>query len=143
MAPAVLEPGPREKVMAKSKTVFMPEAEIQAYERLLEGELIADEKLPREFERLLRSYRLAANVANTAWAVVKNLDEAPEWNDDLDPLVGKLREALSDYAPKHFPRVTPQQVSALQEMYNELSQRSDVPPSFLDYFFDAIMGLQG
>lgn len=137
--------------MGKGKTAFMPEAEIQA----LESELASDKlnmedlaqnpELARMFVRLLRSYRLAACVANQAWALVESMGVEHPVSVETNARMRALCIALHDYAPEYFPRVAvaPQTMSALQEMYNELSERPDVPPSFLDYFFETITGLQG
>lgn len=127
--------------MSNSKSVFMSEAEIHHFEQM-DDSTLEQNLSAKEFQRLLRSYRLAANVANAAWSVVSDFDDPAAVNGEVDLSMTRLRETLADYAPKHFPRMQPETLDALERMYDIASRRPDVPPDFLDWFFNAIMGLR-
>jgi len=84
--------------MAKRK--HLQEGEIQRLERLddaaLEKELtgLSPGALTERFAHLLVAYRLAAHVANRAFAYAEGRSKASE---------DALLAALHDYAPAHFP----------------------------------------
>jgi len=124
----------------KAQTSFTPEAEIRALEQLSDEEVALT---GAQVKRLLRSYRLAANVANAAWFLVQSVPEVLE-GVGIDRSVYneraiRLVTALNDYAPEHFPRLPPRVVDALEELYDEVAQQSDnLPPGFLDWFFEMI-----
>lgn len=124
----------------KSQPIFMPEAEIQALEQLPDEEIALTGP---QVKRLLRSYRLAANVANAAWFLVQSVPELLEGEVDRGVYSERaiaLVAALHEYAPNHFPRLPPRVIDALEELYSEASERSDhISPEFLDWFFGAIM----
>lgn len=128
--------------MAKKQTSLMPEVEIHHYEHMDDAAFTSALTTADDFRRLLRSYRLAANVANAAWSVVSDFDDPAAVNGEVDLSMIRLRETLADYAPAHFPRVQPETLTALQRMYDIAALRPDVPPDFLDWFFQTIMGLQ-
>jgi len=127
--------------MAKKPTSFMPEVEIHHFEHM-DDIVLAQNLDATEFRRLLRSYRLAANVANAAWSMISDFDDPAAINGEADLSMTRLRGTLADYAPEHFPRVAPATLGALQRMYDAAAARPGVPPDFLDWFFQAIMGLQ-
>jgi hypothetical protein len=114
---------------------FMPEEEIRNLELLNDADISLTGVQVR---RLLRSYRLSANVANTAWFVMEAFRDGLPSNE-VAVRCSVLQTALSEYAPKHFPRLTPMQIDTLEEIYNEAASRPhQVSPEFLDWFFDVI-----
>lgn len=128
--------------MSKNTSVCMTEMEIQSYEQMNNEDIAQNADVAKEFRRLLRSYRLAANVANTAWALVHAFDDASTNHEDIGSALEKLRGALAEYAPKYFPRAQPVLVDALERLFNEATTQPGASAPFLDWFFGAIMRLR-
>lgn len=88
------------------KQTYLPEADIQNYEAMDYGHLSAHlgklgiSKGADLFLALLRSYRIAAHVANAAWGLVKEL----EAGGPITPETWlRIMRSLHDYSPGNFP----------------------------------------
>ena len=104
------------------KSKHLPEGEIQRLERQSEDELRLWLEKPggrlEEFRQLLRAYRLAAKVANRAFAWMK--EETAQHKADL-------LTALHDYAPENFQspsHISEEQKRELIELYERAESGS-------------------
>jgi hypothetical protein len=85
---------------------YLEEKTIQQLERM--GEQLPTfltelgENLPKWFTRLMRSYRLAARVANASWRYIDAYYTDPNNVELFEALIEDLRSSLSDYAPAAF-----------------------------------------
>lgn len=92
--------------MSESKKAYMEEKEIQAFEAMGESRLfdhLKDHMTPEyaeKFTKLLRSYRMAARVANAAWRYIEIAEREPNNQGALQCCIEDLQSALSDYAPQ-------------------------------------------
>lgn len=112
----------------------MPEREIQRLERMEEEELERDlEALTpgaraTKVHELLVAYRLAARVANRAFAFMK---DASFDNKDA------LEAALADYAPEHFEGANKGELAMLMDFYNRL-EAAGTDPQVLEAVYQVI-----
>jgi hypothetical protein len=118
--------------MAEKKRVYMAEAEIQQHEHkdaaqlgsvfFVEGVQTA----ANHFVRLLRSYRIAANVAHSAWKLVAEIEQGTMNDETFEELKARLRlfapEAPSFKQPKP---VLEYGCRLLEEVYDHLSRWND------------------
>lgn len=89
-----------------ARVMYMPEAEIQKLEASSSSGIAAwimqegTHKSAEKFMGLLRSYRIAAHVANACWALVDDLRAG----SGIQPATWeRVITALHDYAPNNFP----------------------------------------
>jgi hypothetical protein len=133
--------GAKKKVPTKKNSDFLPESIIQAFEHLPEQDLTdelstyTNENLIRMFVRMLRSYRLAARVANAALRICDKIEVIA-----ARPLQGNfegLREALSHYAPENWDYATAHElgnvVEELQALYDATSSHQMTQMEMLQY----------
>ena len=122
MAPTLLE---KEKSRNMSRKTFMPEAEIQDLERMTKDALMVllsakgPHKIAQLIDALLRSYRLAATVANVAWKLAKEAEHGAITPETFEA----LQAALADYSPGNFapPRNTLEYACrVLEDLYDRL-----------------------
>lgn len=111
-----------------ARKTYLPEATIQKLE------LMGDEALSKflrdlpnavaQFALLLRSYRIAANVAASAWKLVDGLQKTGQVNPEtLAELTTRLRVFAPEVAVFRVPRVWLEHTNhTLQELYNRLSR---------------------
>lgn len=81
------------------------------------------------FVKLLRSYRRAARVANTALRFTESMEKESENADLHQALIEDMASALSDYAPAYFDQPLMERVhiaSRLEQLYNEVIEESDI-----------------
>lgn len=115
--------------MARGRKTYMAESEIQKYEHADEariGSVFFSEGVQQgaqHFVRLMRSYRIAANVAHSAWKLVEEMEKNGEptietWDE--------LKARLHLFAPE-APAFRPPKPLAefgcrfLEELYDYLS----------------------
>jgi hypothetical protein len=111
--------------MSKSKTAYMPESGICALEQMTEGDVVAyvaqkGPKLPETIIALVRSYRIAATVANGAWKFMKEAEK----NAVAPDTIMELQQALHLYSPENFKPMgfnVELACRSLEEAYNELA----------------------
>lgn len=90
---------------------------------LVELSALAD--LPSYFMRLLRSYRLAARVANICWSFIKAFTEEPDNRVLHQAIIEDMASALSDYAPEHFAQPAMEKLHLaefLEQLFNKMEQ---------------------
>lgn len=118
--------------MARRK--HLPEGEIQHLERMDETgldqhlEALTPAARAAKVHELLVAYRLAARVANRAFAFMKD----PSF-DHKDALV----LALADYAPEHFEAPNKGELAMLMDFYNKL-EAAGTDPRVLEAVYQVI-----
>jgi hypothetical protein len=131
--------------MAQSKTASMAESEICAIERMTEGDVVAyvaqkGAKLPETLTAFVRSYRIAAHVANTAWKFMKEVEQgAPSQDTILE-----LQKTLHLYSPANFKPIhfdSELACRSLEEAYNDLATLG-VKDDILECVFSRIQVLR-
>ncbi len=116
--------------MTKGRRTYMPEKDIQKYENMDEahlGSIFFSEGVARGaeyFVQLMRSYRIAANVAHSAWKLVDEMEK----NDGVPSLETweELRARIKLFAPNAPGFRAPQPLAEygcrlLEELYDHLS----------------------
>lgn len=112
--------------MSVKRKTYMPESEIQMLEQMTEAQVAAyimregTAKAGEQIVCLMRSYRIAAAVANAAWKVVKE-GETGVYTDSYV----ELTKALNLYSPGNFPPYASDLefgCRMLEELYDHLSQ---------------------
>jgi hypothetical protein len=121
--------------MAKEKP-YLEERDIQFFEVMepvaRETYLSQFQQLPKFFIRLLRSYRLAARVANAAWRYIEACQSEPLNVELRQCLIDDMASALSDYAPASFKQPPMESVhifetvAKLYDQANELGTREEI-----------------
>jgi len=135
-----------------SKKTYLEESAIQEFERMDPAKIAVSfvEQPMRGFERfmsLLRSYRISANVAATAWKLLEEIQAGQVRAETIE----ELRQRLHLFAPevRAFQPPQPWQEYAcrvLEEAYDYLSQWDDPNVSsklFFDQLFLRITALRG
>lgn len=131
--------------MTRSKT-YLTEAEIQELSALSEEELgkwllaRTPAQLVSVLIRLLRSYRIAATVANSAW---RFLDENAKGQPTASSFL-ELQRALHGYSPANYPLLGADRellCRNLEEVYNRLSEAAP-GGDVLEALFERITELQ-
>ena len=111
----------------------MPESEIQKYENMDEarmGALFFSEGVQRGaeyFVQLMRSYRIAANVAHSAWKLVEEMEKNGEPSiETWDELKLRLKLFAPNAPAFQPPRLTLEYGCRLvEELYDHLSAWND------------------
>lgn len=91
--------------MSVKRKTYMPESEIQMLERMTEDQVAVyimregTQKAGENIVCLIRSYRIAAKVANVAWKLAQ---EAAAGSVSIETLT-ELNKTLNLYSPGNFP----------------------------------------
>lgn len=109
-----------------SRTTWMKEGEIRDLEKLDEAQMgafimqVGTQKSAEKIVTLLRSYRIAAMVANSAWQVMQESQAGQITPESW----AELQKRLNLYAPAHFPPYRSDLeflCRSLEELYDWLS----------------------
>lgn len=98
--------------MTEKEKPYLEEKVIQHFEEMVRNGVSGGlgaylkqfEDLPEIFIKLLKSYRMAARVANAAWRYIELSEQEPNNVAAIQCCIEDLQSALSDYAPQRIPQ---------------------------------------
>lgn len=119
--------------MAKARKTFLSESDIQKYEHMEEGLLVAAFADGLAVVQLLRSYRIAANVAHSAWKLVEEMKTRGEPSmETWDELEARLKMFAPNAAQFRASRLLLEyECRVLEELYDHLSAWIDGGSTFV------------